>query len=175
MIAGRGGIVLFLICLLWIVKMIPGWIIEKEMKKQLSLLPSAPNLSTRYLLSDDEESGIHENISRPKPSSLREDDIYAALRFIKDPELEINVVDLGLIQDVQIDHRGISITMILTTRFCPYQGRIVSSVKKAVMKISGLESVSVNVDYSRTWSIHKLSEAGKKQWSRIFQNGTRQE
>lgn len=59
----------------------------------------------------------------------RIDRLMAALRDVLDPELDLNVVELGLIRDVQLEKDSAHITMILTTPFCPYAPAIVNQVK----------------------------------------------
>jgi len=143
--------------------------IEREMKKQISLLPSPPVTSHPVkLLPVPDESITQKQVSRSEKILISENEIYAALQLIKDPEIDINVIDLGLIQDVRIDQQGITVTMILTTRFCPYQGSIIKSIEEAVKKISGQGTVNIIVDYTKTWSRSDLTEAGKKQWDHFF-------
>ncbi|MCP4351219.1 MAG: metal-sulfur cluster assembly factor [Desulfobacterales bacterium] len=173
-ITGQGIIILLLISLLWMFKMLPGWIIEREMKKQLSLLPSSPRVfHTAGFPPGAEETVTHEQTSQAGPVLISENEIYAALKFIKDPEIDINVVDLGLIRDIRIDRKGITVTMMLTTRFCPHHRRIVNSVREAVKKISTQETINIIVDYSKTWTTADLTEAGKKHWDNIFKNGNK--
>lgn len=96
------------------------------------------------------------------------DQVYDTLRHIKDPEIPINVVDLGLIHDVTTNQRGITITMILTTRFCPYQGSLVKSVREAVEKVAQGTHVEVIIGYSTTWSLSDLTPEGIRAWEQFF-------
>lgn len=59
----------------------------------------------------------------------RIDELMTALRNVVDPELGMNVVELGLIRDVKLDEDSVNITMILTTPFCPYAPAMISQVK----------------------------------------------
>ncbi len=165
-------IVCFFIGLIWFFKTLPDRIIEREMNKQLSLIQAeqVSELEKAGRIAEEEKGGaVPKKIISEK--IIPEKIIYDALRHIKDPEIDINVVDLGLIRDVQSDEKGITVTMILTTRFCPYQGKLVGSVKEAVKKVSQSDSVKIIVDYSQTWTAEKMSDAGKKQWGHFFRSG----
>jgi len=68
----------------------------------------------------------------------RTDELMTALRGVYDPELGLNVVELGLIRDVQLNDRDAHLTMILTTPFCPYAPALISQVKMAAEKTLGV-------------------------------------
>ncbi|MGE0087627.1 MAG: metal-sulfur cluster assembly factor [Desulfococcaceae bacterium] len=158
------GIIIFLLLgIIWFFKTLPEWIFQREMERQLALIPKPAEIPT-VPLSKTESMPVAKPVRKP----VSPEQIYAALKQIKDPELDINIVDLGLIRNVHSDEKGITVTMILTTPFCPYQTGIVSSVKEAVKKISQQESVSVHMDYSRKWTADDLSEEGRKQWESFF-------
>jgi len=158
------GIVVFLLLgMIWFFKTLPGWIIQREMDRQLALIPKPAEMQT-VPLSKTESMPVANPVIKP----LSPEQIYAALKQIRDPELDINIVDLGLIRKVQSNEKGITVTMILTTRFCPWQASLVSSVKEAVKKVSQQESVKVHLDYSQTWTADDLSPEGRKQWESFF-------
>ncbi len=162
----QGLAVFLLLGIIWFFKTLPGWIIQREMDKQLALIPRPAEIQPAPSPKTESAPAV-----MPVHKTVPPEMIYAALKQIKDPELDINLVDLGLIRKVQSDETGISVTMILTARFCPWQGRLVSSVREAVKKVSDHESVKVNVDYSRTWTRDDLSAEGRKQWEAFFRTG----
>lgn len=91
------------------------------------------------------------------------DKVYQQLRKVSDPELNINVVDLGLIYDVKLSEEGdLWITMTLTTPGCPLHDSIVSGVKHAVSSIEGIENVDVQLVWSPAWSPDRMTEEGKR-------------
>ena len=68
----------------------------------------------------------------------RIDKLMTDLRVVIDPELGLNVVELGLIRDVKLEDASADITMILTTPFCPYAPAMISQVKMAAEESLGL-------------------------------------
>lgn len=157
---------LVLVGIFWLIKLLPGWIIEREMERQLALLPSGKvSYPVASLSSTAEKNALWSEQPQISQYEIRE-----GLRAVKDPEININVVDMGLIKDIVIDNRGVNITMILTTRFCPYQKNLAQSVKEAARRISGVEHVNVAIDYTATWGISDLTAEGRQQWEAIFGN-----
>ena len=95
--------------------------------------------------------------------ALREQ-ILEALKVVKDPEIPVNVVDLGLIYDVRIDDEGVvDIDMTLTSMGCPVQDMIEADAELAAMKVEGVKRVNVEFVWSPPWSPQKMSDDGKKQ------------
>jgi serine O-acetyltransferase len=76
---------------------------------------------------------------------VTKESVLEALREVYDPELGINVVDLGLIKDVKIENAQINIDMILTIPGCPLRDYLLSQVKETVENLEGVESVTVNL------------------------------
>jgi len=73
------------------------------------------------------------------------DTVITALRDVYDPELGINVVDLGLIKEVRIDNSDVTIDMIFTIPGCPLRDYMMSQIKETVESIEGVKSVTVNI------------------------------
>lgn len=95
--------------------------------------------------------------------SLRQQ-ILEALKVVRDPEIPVNVVDLGLVYDVTVDDEGqVGIEMTLTSMGCPVQDLIQTDAELAVMKVDGVNSVSVEFVWSPPWSPQKMTDDGKKQ------------
>ncbi|HGY09140.1 MAG TPA: metal-sulfur cluster assembly factor [Oceanithermus profundus] len=90
--------------------------------------------------------------------------ILEALKVVKDPEIPINVVDLGLIYNVDVKPNGIvDIDMTLTAIGCPVQDMIKADAELAVMRVPGVKGVNVDFVWSPPWTPAKMSEEGKKQ------------
>ena len=90
--------------------------------------------------------------------------ILESLKVVKDPEIPVNVVDLGLIYEVEISGAGnVEITMTLTSVGCPVQDLIRSDAEMAVMRLDGVNHVNVEFVWSPPWSPEKMSEDGKRQ------------
>lgn len=89
------------------------------------------------------------------------DTIIASLRNVIDPELGINIVDLGLIYDLQIDDEGkVYIEMTLTTPGCPMHDTITGGVRNALGLIPEVKDLDINVVWDPPWSPEKISEQG---------------
>lgn len=76
---------------------------------------------------------------------LDKDKIIEALRDVYDPELGINIVDLGLIREVKIDNNDVTIDMTFTIPGCPLRDYMLSQVKETVESVEGVNSVTVNI------------------------------
>lgn len=101
-------------------------------------------------------------------SLVTEDWILEALRQVFDPELGVNVVDLGLVYGVAIDGGRVAITMTLTTPGCPLQASLSLAVEEAVRaSVPGVEEVRVNLVWEPPWTPERLTEAAKRDlgWS----------
>lgn len=85
------------------------------------------------------------------------------LRTVIDPEIEINIVDLGLVYEINISDNLIDITMTLTTQACPMHGSITDWVKRIVkMKFPDTE-INVNLVWEPKWTPDKMSDNAKLQ------------
>jgi FeS assembly SUF system protein len=89
--------------------------------------------------------------------------VYEALRNCYDPEIPVNLVDLGLIYDVQVEDDQVNVVMTLTARGCPAHSFISEQVRQRVAEIPGVKSAQVQVVWDPPWNISRLSEAAKKQ------------
>ncbi|MBS4215909.1 MULTISPECIES: metal-sulfur cluster assembly factor [Neobacillus] len=92
-----------------------------------------------------------------------EEKIFEELKSVYDPELGINVVDLGLIYSVGItEENDVSITMTLTTPGCPLHNSITSGVRYCVEGIEEVNKVDVNLVWQPAWSPDKMTEDGRR-------------
>jgi metal-sulfur cluster biosynthetic enzyme len=96
------------------------------------------------------------------PPPVSEERIYTALRKIIDPELGINVVDLGLIYDLQIQGGDVVIRMTLTTRGCPMHGSLVQAVERAIRGLAGVSGTQVEVVWEPRWNPDMISPEGRQ-------------
>jgi metal-sulfur cluster biosynthetic enzyme len=89
--------------------------------------------------------------------------IKTNLKRVIDPELNINVVDLGLIYDISLpDEDTAFITMTLTTPGCPLHDSIVGGVRYCVQEMEEIEIVDVKLVWEPAWSPDKMTEDGKR-------------
>ncbi|MCX8206150.1 MAG: metal-sulfur cluster assembly factor [Candidatus Micrarchaeota archaeon] len=85
------------------------------------------------------------------------EDVINALRSVKDPELSISVVDLGLIYGVEVKGGKVEVVMTLTTPMCPLGPVIIDDVRKAVEGIPGVKAVDVKVVFDPPWTPDRMS------------------
>lgn len=80
------------------------------------------------------------------------DQVRLALRKVKDPELNLNVVDLGLIYDVAVDGSNVQIDMTLTSPGCPSGPEIMGDVERTVKAMPGVGAVALNLVWQPFWT-----------------------
>ncbi len=95
------------------------------------------------------------------------DKVYEQLKKVLDPELGINVVDLGLIYDVELSTpRKAVVTMSLTTPGCPLHDSITSGVRYSLEDIEEIDDAVVNLVWEPAWTPEKMTEEAKRQLGR---------
>jgi metal-sulfur cluster biosynthetic enzyme len=82
--------------------------------------------------------------------------VMKALRKVKDPELNLDLVVLGLIYDVGIEGDHVNVRMSLTTPMCPAADQIVSDVKREVESLDGVDHADVELTFEPPWSPAKM-------------------
>lgn len=90
--------------------------------------------------------------------------VIDALKSCYDPEIPVNIYELGLIYGVNIDDEGnVEIDMTLTSPACPVAGSLPPEVESRVSAIAGVKSCKVNVVWDPPWGMHMMSEEAKLQ------------
>ena len=89
------------------------------------------------------------------------DKVIAAIKTIQDPELPINIYDLGLIRKLEIDEGNVYISMTLTTPNCPVADMMPTQVFEAVSMVDGVTNAKVELCWEPAWSVADLSKRGK--------------
>ena len=92
---------------------------------------------------------------------VTEEQVRQALKNVHDPEIGINIEDLGLVYDVEVENGTIHIDMTLTSPGCPVGPQIISSAQREVGKLEGIEEVFVQLVWSPLWSPDMMSEEAK--------------
>ena len=93
--------------------------------------------------------------------SVRED-IVTALKKVYDPEMPVNIYELGLIYDLTVDDAGsAAIRMTLTAPNCPVAGTMPGEVERAVRAVPGVSDVKLELTFDPPWSKDRMSEAAK--------------
>ena len=89
-------------------------------------------------------------------SPLDEDTVRAALRRVKDPELNLNIVDLGLVYGIAVNGPKVSIDMSLTSPGCPSGPEIMTAAEQQIRTLDGVEDVAVNLVWDPMWSPDRI-------------------
>jgi metal-sulfur cluster biosynthetic enzyme len=89
--------------------------------------------------------------------SISNDQVKLALRKVKDPELGLNIVDLGLIYEITVDEKqNIHVDMTLTSPGCPAGPQIMTDVERALQALPGVGDVELNLVWSPYWTPERI-------------------
>jgi FeS assembly SUF system protein len=103
-------------------------------------------------------------IDDPEKSAALRPPIVGALSTVFDPEIPVNIYDLGLVYDVIVDRAGnVGIRMTLTAPACPAAQFLPEDVRKAVAPVPGVSDVKVDVVWDPPWTRDRMSDAAKLQ------------
>ncbi|HEY7425452.1 MAG TPA: SUF system Fe-S cluster assembly protein [Gemmataceae bacterium] len=98
------------------------------------------------------------------PDASLEERVIAALRTCYDPEIPVNIYELGLIYDLQVDPSGaVSIRMTLTSPACPVAGALPADVQSRVQAVPGVASAKVELVWEPPWEMSRMSEEARLQ------------
>ena len=89
------------------------------------------------------------------------DDIVAALQTVHDPEIPVNIYELGLVYEIKVDEGKVEIVMTLTAPACPAAGDIIFDVQSKVEAIKGVKDVHVQLTFDPPWSRDMMTEEAK--------------
>jgi FeS assembly SUF system protein len=93
---------------------------------------------------------------------LLKENIIESLMGVYDPELPVNIYDLGLIYDIQIDNKhNVTVIMTLTTPACPMADLLLFQVEEAVSMVKNTEKVKVELTFDPPWTPEKMSDIAK--------------
>ena len=94
--------------------------------------------------------------------SLNQEAVYQVLRNCRDPEIPVNIVDLGLIYDVQIDDDQVHVKMTLTTQGCGMGGYIAQDAEEQIRTIPGVNNARVEIVWDPPWDPSMISAGGRR-------------
>ena len=89
------------------------------------------------------------------------EDIISALKTVYDPEIPVNVWDMGLIYDIDIQDTEIVIKMTFTSPTCPMMEELMQQVKNAAQSVSGDGQVRVDLVWDPPWDLSRMSDAAR--------------
>lgn len=96
-------------------------------------------------------------------ATLTQDTVLEALRDVYDPEIPVNVVDLGLVYDCNVEDGDVSVKMTLTFAGCGMGPYIAQQAEWRIAEMDGVEDVEVEMVYEPPWSPDMITEDGKAQ------------
>ena len=89
--------------------------------------------------------------------AVTEKDVKKALKGVKDPELGLDLVVLGLVYDIEVDDADVHATISLTSPMCPVADQIVENAKKAIQDVEGVEGAEVTLTFDPPWTPERIS------------------
>ncbi len=96
------------------------------------------------------------------PAEVSREEVYQALKTVYDPEIPVNVVDLGLIYDVQVsDDSNVFVQMTLTFPGCGMGPHIAQQAEWAIQDLDGVEEVEIELTFDPPWSPEMISEEAR--------------
>lgn len=111
------------------------------------------------------DSAASEDVERPEPDAGDPElqaKVLEALKTVRDPEIPVNLVDLGLIYELIVRKDGtVYVEMTLTTPACPVAGALPGQVQQAVAAVAGVNDVRVKLVWTPPWSQDRMSEEAK--------------
>jgi metal-sulfur cluster biosynthetic enzyme len=107
--------------------------------------PDAPHEAPHEETTDDSNA--------PPPTV---DQVKLALRKVKDPELNLNIIDLGLVYEIMVDEADVQVDMTLTSPGCPAGPQIMTDVERVVKAMPGVADVKINLIWTPFWTPDRI-------------------
>ena len=95
-------------------------------------------------------------MTAPENPAVEEAAVRDVLRKVKDPEVGLNIIDLGLVYDVKVDGTTVNVTMTLTSPGCPAGGQIMGDTELFVKELDGVEQVNVELVWEPFWTPERI-------------------
>ena len=111
----------------------------------------------------DKNSSYYKKINNPNSSSIIEKkEIVECIKTVMDPEIPVNIYELGLIYKIDIkDGKKVYIEMTLTSPNCPVAESLPKMVKDNILKLNSINDVDLKLVWDQPWTKEKMSEAAK--------------
>jgi metal-sulfur cluster biosynthetic enzyme len=94
--------------------------------------------------------------STAAPAIVSEDQVKLALRRVKDPDLQLNIIDLGLVYGIAVDGTTVKVDMTLTSPACPSGPELMTNAEREVKELPGVQKVEVNLVWMPFWTPEKM-------------------
>ena len=96
--------------------------------------------------------------------AVSKDDVIAVLKKCYDPEIPINIYDLGLVYHIDIGEEAVNVRMTLTAPGCPASAYLSQDVKRKIESLPGVKHAEVQIVWDPPWTPEAMSETAKKQF-----------
>lgn len=131
------------------------------MEGSASLNPHARARAKRRLPSRSAAGEIQDVSESSEPHTGEEspptaDQVKLALRRVKDPELGLNIIDLGLVYDIAVEGHDVRVDMSLTSPACPSGPQLMGDAEQAVRNVPGVANATINLVWSPMWSPDRI-------------------
>ena len=123
------------------------------MIEKKNLTDFLPNKNSGYFNKMHYKKNLKNNINK--------EDVISCIRNVMDPEIPVNLYDLGLIYSINITNNNVVIEMTLTNPNCPVAGQMPANVGKSVEVLQGLQSIEVKMVWEPKWNKELMSEDAK--------------
>jgi len=125
----------------------------------------APSLGGIYRIGSHDADALGEEAEEAEvedSAGSLEDRVWTALKSCFDPEIPVNIVDLGLIYDMRLEGSDCSVKMTLTAQGCGMGPAIAADARQKILALDGIETAQVDVVWDPPWSPEMISPEGKK-------------
>ena len=123
------------------------------MTEEKNLEDFLPNKKTSYFKKFD--------INTNSNNEIKKENIIKSIKTVMDPEIPVNLYDLGLIYSIKINNNNVLIEMTLTNPNCPVAGQMPENVGKSIQHLEGLKSIEVKLVWEPVWNKDLMSEDAK--------------
>ena len=93
--------------------------------------------------------------------TINKEDVVEALRAVEDPELGMDIVELGLLYDVEVEGPAVKVTYTLTSMGCPAGQMIQDDIQRVTSEIPGVEEVEIDLTWDPPWTPERMSDDAK--------------
>ena len=94
--------------------------------------------------------------------TVTQEEVFEALKTVYDPEIPVNVLDLGLIYDIQVNEDQVYVKMTLTAPGCGMGPYIAQNAERRIAEIEGVGEIEVDMEFDPPWNPEMITEDGKK-------------
>ena len=104
----------------------------------------------------------HPALPRRERERQLQERVWSALAEINDPEMPINLVDLGVIYGVELEDRTVRVRLTFTAMGCPASDMILSDIRERLLAEPGVDEVAINVVWDPPWSSSRMTDEGRE-------------